>query len=547
MRLGGRFFVAPANGAIARVLLGLALLGLMTAIVRTAWITEDAYITFRVVDNVLAGLGPVWNAGERVQAYTHPLWFFLLLPATAMAGDPYWAALFLSMACSLGAVALFVDLTWRRPLACVAVLACLCASRAFVDYSTSGLENPLLHLLVLAFIRVWTSEPSANRLPALGLIAAATYLTRPDAIVLLAPALGVVAFRSWRSVPFVLSAALPVGLWTLFSLWYYGAPVPNTALAKVGTGIALDAKVVQASALFFDTLKLDPISIIVVLAGLILGLMDRAHRWIAVGLAAWLGYYFFVGGDYMLGRFFSASVLVGALLVARVASGTFLALVPVLLLAQLGRFDVTIGSPSAYSNTVIFRSGLADERGYYYSSNGMMPKLFGNAPRHPWLVEGASFRGETAVHVRCTIGMAAYAAGPHVHWVDPLALTDPLLSRLPARSNTRVGHSERAIPPGYLRWRASGGEPALHGALRALFDDVVLATSGPLWSVDRLGAVWRLNSGHHGAAGRSHDREATALPGWRVVANDPLSCVGQPLASAWTYRIEPDGTAVRIQ
>ena len=40
------------------------------AFVRTAAVTEDAFITFRVIDNALHGYGLVWNAGERVQPYT---------------------------------------------------------------------------------------------------------------------------------------------------------------------------------------------------------------------------------------------------------------------------------------------------------------------------------------------------------------------------------------------------------------------------------------------------------------------------------------------
>ena len=56
-----------------------ALLGLFTlVVVRTAWMCDDAYITLRTVDNFVSGFGPRWNVGERVQAYTHPLWMFML-------------------------------------------------------------------------------------------------------------------------------------------------------------------------------------------------------------------------------------------------------------------------------------------------------------------------------------------------------------------------------------------------------------------------------------------------------------------------------------
>src|SRR5438132_13216717 len=39
---------------------------------------DDAFINFRFAENLAAGLGPVFNAGERVEGYTTPAWVFLL-------------------------------------------------------------------------------------------------------------------------------------------------------------------------------------------------------------------------------------------------------------------------------------------------------------------------------------------------------------------------------------------------------------------------------------------------------------------------------------
>ena len=51
----------PATAAIGLPVLLLAVLGWSRR-----WAADDAYIDFRVVDNLLHGLGPVFNAGERV-------------------------------------------------------------------------------------------------------------------------------------------------------------------------------------------------------------------------------------------------------------------------------------------------------------------------------------------------------------------------------------------------------------------------------------------------------------------------------------------------
>ena len=45
---------------------------------RYRWVSDDAYIDFRVVHNILSGYGPVFNPGERVEAYTDPFWVLLL-------------------------------------------------------------------------------------------------------------------------------------------------------------------------------------------------------------------------------------------------------------------------------------------------------------------------------------------------------------------------------------------------------------------------------------------------------------------------------------
>ncbi len=56
------------RATIVLLLAAIALLAL-----KCAWVSDDAYITFRTVDNFVHGHGLRWNTGERVQAYTNPL------------------------------------------------------------------------------------------------------------------------------------------------------------------------------------------------------------------------------------------------------------------------------------------------------------------------------------------------------------------------------------------------------------------------------------------------------------------------------------------
>ena len=69
---------------------GLAILllaGLWLALVSRAWVADDAYISYRVIDHWLSGFGLRWNTDERVQVFSHPLWLLLHGPVAWLTGD----------------------------------------------------------------------------------------------------------------------------------------------------------------------------------------------------------------------------------------------------------------------------------------------------------------------------------------------------------------------------------------------------------------------------------------------------------------------------
>jgi arabinofuranosyltransferase len=74
--------------------------------VQTAWVCDDAFISFRVVDNFVNGFGLRWNTFERVQAYTNPLWTLLHIPIYYFWRDIYLLTLVLSFLSTIGAVTL---------------------------------------------------------------------------------------------------------------------------------------------------------------------------------------------------------------------------------------------------------------------------------------------------------------------------------------------------------------------------------------------------------------------------------------------------------
>lgn len=219
------------------------------------WSTEDAFITFRVVDQLLSGNGPNFNVGERVEAATSPLWMYLLglfkvifgfvpLPWIAVTGG-----FLLTLAGLLLAMLAARRLERARGhggfLVPVGMLVFCCVQPVW-DFTTSGLETGLVFAwLAGAFYALTTRlrdhEGGADRLSPLRpywapVLIGLGPLVRPDlavATVIFLLAYLFASRRDWRLIAesTAVALALPV-LYQLFRMGYYGAIVPNTAIAK---------------------------------------------------------------------------------------------------------------------------------------------------------------------------------------------------------------------------------------------------------------------------------------------------------------------------
>ena len=116
--------------------------------------------------------------------------------------------------------------------------------------------------------------------------------------------------RGIRALPLALGL-LPVALWTLFSLIYYGSPVPNTALAKLNLDIPAAALLGQGLLYALDLLRNDPITAVLIVTGVTIALWrgGAGDRLAALGIALYLVYVLRIGGDFMAGRFFAAPAI----------------------------------------------------------------------------------------------------------------------------------------------------------------------------------------------------------------------------------------------
>ncbi|MFL5731657.1 MAG: hypothetical protein ACJ78Q_00530 [Chloroflexia bacterium] len=203
---------------------------------------DDPYITYRYAYNLVAGNGFVFNAGERVQSTTAPL-FTMLLALGGYAGFDIPALGYaFSVMCLLAFAVCCVgylssadrQLTW--PAAAAATLTFVCPVTTF----GLGTEMPLL--VALSWASWWAF--ASRRWAACALLAGLAALTRGDGL-LVGVAVALVFVWTHRGVPLPrwpwhapLLYLLAVGPWYLFAWLYFGSPLPATLGAKVAQGSA---------------------------------------------------------------------------------------------------------------------------------------------------------------------------------------------------------------------------------------------------------------------------------------------------------------------
>jgi len=126
-----------------------------------AWISDDGMVTLRTVENLVAGDGFTWNIAERTQTATHPLWILVLSAARFVTGEMFLTTIAVSLLCTTLAAWLIARNARSTVTALVTVPFAMLMSRTAIQYSTGGLENPLVYLLIACFAVVWFDSPAA--------------------------------------------------------------------------------------------------------------------------------------------------------------------------------------------------------------------------------------------------------------------------------------------------------------------------------------------------------------------------------------------------
>ncbi len=531
----------------AKLITAFLIVGFTVAVLLNGWISDDAYITFRTVQHLVEGRGAVWNVGERVQAYTHPLWMLLVALPIFVTREYFYTVIALSVALSMATALLVGYSVARQPISAWTALIILLLSSSFLDYSTSGLENSASHLLLAGFLVLFIRGPRPSQsngcwLFWLALIASLGAVNRLDILLIYLPLLAAAWWQSkrWRDALAIGLGLLPLALWELFSLFYYGFLVPNTAYAKLNTGITHIELLHQGLRYLLESASLDPLGAIAIGAGLVaaLWLGIGRFRWTAVSILLYLLYIVYIGGDFMAGRFLTPLILLSAILLAATLDGVHLeyryvgagffalaGLTALLVANPLGGKGPEPPAPSA--------AGIADERAVYLAQNGLL-----TASLQDRLIRSGRLQGtpKEETIVDCGgVGLRAFQASPYTRVVDTCGLSDALLARLPAKHTNewRIGHFRRALPDGYLQSLASGENAISDPDLAKLYDALNAITRAPLFAPSRLQEIWRMNTGRYDSL---VDQDRYLYPdAVRLSLADAMQGVEQPMTGGGVY------------
>lgn len=493
------------------------------------WTSDDGFINFRIVENILNGDGPVFNPGIRVEAGTSPLWLALvtlvsLLPWIGIE----WASVFLGIA--LTAAGFFFAgmggrrlLVGRAPLVVPAGLIIAACLPPIWDFASSGLETGLsfgwigLSWWVCARCVDLEAPRSAHLWAAfvLGL----GPLVRPDAAVFS------VAFILWllvvqptwrRRAAVVLAAgALPIA-YQIFRMGYFGLLVPNTAVAKESSR-ALWGRGLTYLTDFADTYGLYTFAVLAAaLLALVLSSVRGDRRATGLVVAALAGallqtlYVVRVGGDFMHARMLLPSTFLALVTIAVVPVGRRWVTETIGLLVLVG----VLSTVTATTDRVEYaggqsEDGIADERGFWAGlaahprpvtledHNGNAFVRYGAAVAgmresgsrgivtqeglHTGGPEGAVV-GESPQGLVFLLGNAGFlgvASGTETLGIDGVGLTDSVGAHLEAGDEPgRPGH-EKSTPLVWF-WARYGADLSDEARERGLTEEQVAAAEAAL-------------------------------------------------------------------
>ncbi len=247
-----------------------------------AGIVDDTLIFLRYAENALSGVGVVFNAGDRVEGYTSPLWLLLLIIGGLLPLNLDSLALGLSSAFGIASVLLVLFEGGRRGgfflSFCVALI--LCVAPPFVYWTHSGMGTALFAFLLTLFFLFLERDSRASSPPLRsGFLLSLCILSRPEAAALVPLGSAWIYFsrrgpgqNGLKAIGAFLSPLIIIVLHLLWRFSYYDSLLPNTYFAKAG--IPLSARLSSGLSYSLNFFKAYAVYLLVTAVGILLALRN---------------------------------------------------------------------------------------------------------------------------------------------------------------------------------------------------------------------------------------------------------------------------------
>ncbi len=491
-----------------------------------AWQSDDAYHAYIMAKNLVLGNGFVYNVGERASATSCPLFTLVIAFGYFFIRKMFIVSLLICIIFSTLAYRILVNTFCKTKRQVILAFAILVGSFCFISYTTSGLENSLLFFLAALFLKYYfdTDTYESKRMLILAILISLIAMTRMDAVLMFVPMILYVYLAKREKVSFIKAVGIGfVGLlpfigWELFSVFYFGFPVPNTAYVKLGTQIPLKEYLYRGLQYTFTSGITDVLLLAVPFVVVLIVLYMRKEKYIYTisGMVLYAGYLLYIGGDFMVGRHFTVMFFMSVctymvienqdfirLKKPKRASGIFTAVVGLGLVYAMATGVIT--SQFMFGNT--FSSPISDERGNYFRHTSLFNNTISYLKtgklciRDAWNEAGIDELREydsTGGLLKMVPGISIYY-NSDLYLNDLYALGDPFLSKLPAvrEDNWRIGHMWREAPAGYGETVMYGSNMLENEHLAEYYDMIRLITRGDLFSKERMEAIIKVNMGEY--------------------------------------------------
>lgn len=150
------------------------------------WVAEDAYITFRHIQNFWEGYGLTFNINSRIEGYTHPLWVLFLIFLSAFGFSLHFSSVLLGTIFSTtGILILFYNFIYKKDKLNFLYKSILIIPFYFIihdgfrDFWTSGMEFSLTFFLLSLLLVDIADKPIQNPIKISSFLSL-LYLTRPE-------------------------------------------------------------------------------------------------------------------------------------------------------------------------------------------------------------------------------------------------------------------------------------------------------------------------------------------------------------------------------